>query len=137
MQLGDLLLKADFAGLERLFRAMYAGKPYEWHIRKEIARFEWYYASVFYSYFAGLGLEVRVEESGSAGRLDMAVRAGGRVFLFEFKVVERSGPGAAMAQLKERGYADKYRHLGEPAHLVAVEFSAKTRTIAGFETAPA
>ena len=137
MQLGDLLLKADFAGLERLFRAMYAGIPYEWHIRNEIARFEGYYASVFYSYFAGLGLEVRVEESGSAGRLDMAVRAGGRVFLFEFKVLERSGPGAAMAQLKERGYADKYRHLGEPVHLVAVEFSAKTRTIAGFETAPA
>ena len=137
MQLGDLLLKADFAGLERLFRAMYAGIPYEWHIRNEIARFEGYYASVFYSYFAGLGLEVRVEESGSAGRLDMAVRAGGRVFLFEFKVVERSGPGAAMAQLKERGYADKYRHLGEPVHLVAVEFSAKTRNIAGFETARA
>ncbi|MDE0125626.1 MAG: AAA family ATPase [Bryobacterales bacterium] len=137
MRLGDLLLKADFAGLERLFRAMYAGIPYEWHIRNEIARFEGYYASVFYSYFAGLGLEVRVEESGSAGRLDMAVRAGGRVFLFEFKVLERSGPGAAMAQLKERGYADKYRHLGEPVHLVAVEFSAKTRNIAGFETAQA
>ena len=137
MRLGDLLLKADFTGLERLFRAMYAGIPYEWHIRNEIARFEGYYASVFYSYFAGLGLEVRVEESGSAGRLDMAVRAGGRVFLFEFKVLERSGPGAAMAQLKERGYADKYRHLGEPVHLVAVEFSAKTRNIAGFETAQA
>ena len=72
---------------------------------------------MFYSYFAGLGLEVRVEESGSGGRLDMAVRAAGRVYLFEFKVVERAGPGAAMAQLKQRGYADKYRHLGEPVHL--------------------
>ena len=88
---------------------------------------------MFYSYFAGLGLEVTVEESWSGGRLDMAVRAGGRVHLFEFKVVERAGPGAAMAQLKERGYADKYRHLGEPIHLVAVEFSAETRNIEAFE----
>ena len=27
------------------------------------------------------------------GRLDMAVRAGGRIYLFEFKVIEQSGPG--------------------------------------------
>ena len=64
----------------------------------------------------------------------MAVRAAGRIYLFEFKVVERAGPGAAMVQLKERGYADKYRHLGEPIHLAAVEFSAETRNVARFET---
>ena len=38
-----------------------------------------------------------------------------------------------MAQLKGRGYADKYRDLGESVHLVAVEFSAETRNVAGFE----
>ena len=40
-----------------------------------------------------------------------------------------------MSQLRERGYADKYRHLGEPVHLAAVEFSAETRNLAGFEAA--
>ena len=133
IRLYDLLEAADFGGLERLFHALFAGIPYEWHSRNRIARFEGFYASVFYSYFAGLGLEVTVEDSGSRGRLDMVVRAAGRVYLFEFKVVERAGPGAAMAQLKERGYADKYRHLGEPVHLVAVEFSAETRNVAAFE----
>ena len=62
------------------------------------------------------------------------VRAGGRVYLFAFKVIERAGRGAAMAQLRERGYADKYRHLGEPVRLVAVEFSAATRNVAPFES---
>ena len=133
IRLFDLLEAADFGGLEQLFHALFAGIPYEWHSRNKIARFEGYYASVFYSYFAGLGLEVTVEESGSGGRLDMAVRAAGRVYLFEFKVVERAGPGAAIAQLKERGYADKHRHLGEPIHLVAVEFSAETRNVESFE----
>ena len=137
IRLGRLLRAGDFAGLERLFRAFFASIPYEWHTRDEIARYEGYYASVFYSYFAGLGLEVTVEDSGSGGRLDMAVRAGGRVYLFEFKVLERAGRGAAMAQLKQRGYADKYRDLGEPVHLVAVEFSAATRNVVGFEAEPA
>ena len=133
LRLYDLLEAADCGGLEQLFHSLFAGIPYEWHSRNKIARFEGYYASVFRSYFAGLGLEVTVEASGSRGRLDMAVWAAGRVYLFEFKVVERAGPGAAMAQLKESGYADKYRHLGEPIHLVAVEFSAETRNVARFK----
>ena len=61
------------------------------------------------SYFAGLGLDITVEDSTSHGRLDMAVRFNANVYLFEFKVVEMAGEGAAMAQLKARRYADKYR----------------------------
>ena len=38
-----------------------------------------------------------------------------------------------MAQLRSRGYADKYRHLGWPIHLVAVEFSRDTRNLVAFE----
>ena len=133
LRLGRLLRNGDIPGLGALLRSVFAGIPHQWHTRNEIARYEGYYASVFYSYFAGAGIDVRVEESGSAGRLDMAVRTEGRVYLFEFKVAERAGPGAALAQLKERGYADKYRHLGEPVHLVGVEFSEKDRNVAGFD----
>ena len=88
---------------------------------------------MFYSYFAALGLDVTVEDSSSHGRLDMAVRCGGHVYLFEFKVVELAPAGAAMAQLKARRYADKYRGLGQPVHLVAVEFSRETRNVAAFD----
>ena len=63
----------------------------------------------------------------------MAVRFNDHVYLFEFKVVEMAPEGAAMAQLKERGYADKYRRLGRPIHLVAVEFSREDRNLAAFE----
>ena len=67
------------------------------------------------------------------GRLDMAVRAAGRVYLFEFKVVELEPAGAATAQLQERGYADKYRSLGQPIYLIGVEFSKETRNLASFQ----
>ena len=84
-----------------------------------------------------MGYEIAVEESSSRGRLDMAVRAGGHVYLFEFKVVELAPPGAALAQLRERGYADKYRARGEPIHLIGVEFSRETRNVTAFEVAAA
>ena len=132
-----LLAANDFAGLERLFRAFFAGIPYEWHTRNDIARYEGYYASVCYSWFAATGLDVTVEDSSSRGRVDLAVRYRGNVYLFEFKVVELEPEGAALAQLQARGYAEKYRALGEPIHLLGVEFSREARTIAAFEVARA
>ncbi len=79
------------------------------------------------------GLDITVEDSTSHGRLDMAVVFNENVYLFELKVVEMAPEGAAMAQLKDRRYADKYRHLGYPIHLVAVEFSRDARNLAAFE----
>ena len=135
IRLFRLLEARDFAGMKDLFHAFYASIPYEWYTNNDIARFEGYYASVFYSYFAALGLDITVEDSTSHARLDMAVRAGGHVYLFEFKVVELSGAGTALAQLQERGYADKYRAAGEPIHLIGVEFSRETRNVTAFEVA--
>ena len=133
VRLYRLLEANDFAGLEALFQAFFASIPYEWYTNNNIARYEGYYASVFYSYFAALGLDITVEDSTSHGRLDMAVRFNDNVYLFEFKVVEMAPDGAAMAQLKEKRYADKYRDLGLPIHLVAVEFSKESRNVAAFQ----
>ena len=143
MQLYRLLRTNDFPGLRRLFEAFFAGIPHDWHRKNDIARYEGYYASVFYSHFAALGLDwmagggvkagISVEDTSSRGRLDMAVRFNRQVYLFEFKVVEAAPEGAALAQLKARGYADQYRGLGQPIHLLGVEFSREERNIAAFE----
>ena len=136
VRLYRLLEANDFASLETLFHAFFASIPYEWYTNNDIANFEGYYASVFYSYFAGLGFNITVEDS-SHGRLDMAVHFNDNIYLFEFKVVELASEGAAMAQLKEKRYADKYRGLDQPIHLIAVEFSKNTRNITAFEVARA
>jgi hypothetical protein len=53
--------------------------------------------------------------------------------LFEFKVVELVPQGKALEQIRQRGYADKYRSQGEPIHLIGVEFSKQQRSVVGFE----
>ncbi len=133
LRLRRLLGSNDFDGLEALFRSFFAGIPYEWNTKNDIARYEGYYASVFYSCFAAAGLDVRVEDSTSRGRLDMAVLHDGHVYVFEYKTVEKAPEGKATAQIKEKGYADKYRHLGRPIHLIGVEFSREDRNVAAFE----
>jgi hypothetical protein len=63
----------------------------------------------------------------------MALRFNGQVYLFEFKVVELAPEGRALAQSKEKGYAERYRGDGRPVHLIGVEFSREQCTVLGFE----
>ena len=73
------------------------------------------------------------EDSGSSGRADMTVRCNDEIFLFEFKTMAQGPDGTALAQLRTKGYAEKYRHLNQPIHLIGVEFSRATRNVAAFE----
>ena len=129
-----VLVDEYFEGVEALVRGLFAAIPFEWHTRNEIARYEGYYASVFYAWLAAVGLDVTVEDSGAAWRADLAVRLDGNVYLFEFKVVEQAPGGAALAQLRAKGYADKYRHRAREVHLIGVEFSRQERNVVAFET---
>ena len=66
--------------------------------------------------------------------MDKALRFESCAYLFKIKLVEQSGQGSAMAQLKQRGCADQYRGKGGAVRLVAVKFSSETRSIASFDT---
>jgi len=133
LRLPALLKAADMPGLETYFKALYAGLPHDWYRNNPIAKYEGHYASVFYSHFAALGVSVTVEDASHHGRVDMTVEAFGRLYLFEFKVVEQLPDGSALAQLKAKGYADKYRGQGKPIHMIGVEFSRERRQIVAFE----
>ena len=116
VRLYRLLEANDFEGLRGLFEASFASIPYEWYRNHDIAAYEGYYASVFYSYFAGRGFDTTVQDSSSHGHLDMAVRFKGHIYLFEFKVVGMAAQGA-MAQLREKGLTTQLdyfppRHAG-------------------------
>jgi len=150
-----VLTAEDWTGLEALFRRLLAGIPHDWHRRNEIARYEGYWSSVFYAFFQASVDGVAVEDATSRGRLDLAVKLDGNAYLFEFKVTARpradagaggdtlpARPGprpdpseetAALAQLKARRYADKYRAPDCTVHLIGVEISAEERDIASFE----
>ena len=128
-----LLQKNDFKQIQSLTTSFFNSIPNDWYRENPIAYHEGYYASVFYAYFASLGLDIVLAESSNKGRQDMAVLFNQQVYLFEFKVIELEPEGRALQQIKERGYADKYLGQGQPVHMIGVEFSRKQRTVVGFE----
>ena len=133
-RLYDVLMADDLDALRQHLVSLFAAIPHHWHDGNDLARFEGFYASVFYSHLAALGLDLAAEDASSHGRLDLRLRFNQRLWLFEFKVVELSPKGSALQQIKDRGYAEKYRAEGLPIHLIGIDFSRQERTLVGFET---
>ncbi|MDO9139354.1 MAG: ATP-binding protein [Methylobacter sp.] len=133
LQLIPILKNNDFAQMQNLFTAFFASIPNDWYRNNPIAQYEGYYASIFYSYFASLGLEIILEDVTNFGRIDMTVKFNDNVYLFEFKVVELVPNGKALQQLIDKNYAQKYQALNQPIHLIGVEFSKEARSVVGFE----
>lgn len=63
----------------------------------------------------------------------MTLKFNHHIYIFEFKVVEWMPEGKALQQIKDKQYANKYRSLNQPMHLIGVEFSKKSRNIVAFE----
>ncbi len=141
-ELCALLEANNFAGFGETLRAWLSGIPYLWHAKGDLARYEAWYASLLYMCLRAGDADVRVEEASSRGRADMVVRHGGQVFVLEFKMAEgedSSGAAldAAMAQMRGRGYADKYGGNTEPVHLIGVACGREARNPLEVRAGPA
>ncbi len=131
----EALVKGDVEKMIEVMRSHFASIPHDWYRKNNIDQYEGYYASVFYSYFASIGLEVRAEEPTSYGNVDMTVIMPKAVYVFEFKVIEgEAGTGEALEQIKQKGYGERYVGSGREIYLIGIEFSKTKRQIVGFNT---
>lgn len=128
-RLWQLLNSNDLTGLEQHFRSLFASIPYHWHTRNTLAHFEGYYASIFYSHLASLGLELQPEEVTNQGRIDLTLRFQGQIYLFEFKVAERFPQESALQQIQDRNYPQKFIAERVPIHCIGIRFSEQQRNI--------
>lgn len=126
------LENCDTPKLEEHFKSLFSSIPHQWYDSSPIEKYEAHCASVFLSHFQGAKLEVRAEEPTSHGRIDLTAIVENRMYIFEFKIAERSTAGEGMEQMRSKGYADKYRSKGLPIHLVSVEYSSEKRNIVNF-----
>ena len=135
-KLRDSLEAGNFEGFGEELRGLYAGVPYQWHTSGELARYEAWYGGLLYACLRTVGVELRVEDVSSRGRADIVVFSGGQVFVLEFKMAEEDGQAEAvleqaLAQIRERGYGEKYRNRGGPIHHVGLGFGREQRNLLG------
>jgi len=129
-----MLAAGDFGGFAGRLRPFLAGVPYQWQANPELARYEAWYKGLLYACLRAVGADLRVEESSSRGSADMVLLHGGGAFVLELKMT-REGEAAeaaaerALAQIRDRGYADKYRGRVGSVHLVGAAFGREERNL--------
>ena len=104
---------------------------------------EKYYQSLFYAVFVLIGARTHAECWTNRGRVDAVVETPRGVYVFEFKLGAggrdgaRPSPGgpssvsaaAALAQIKAKGYAEKWLRCGKKVTLVGAAFDADMRNL--------
>ncbi len=101
----------------------FAGVVYELTMKVEE-----YYSLLFYAIFSLLGGSIiHAEEHTNIGRIDAVIENANFIYIFEFKLNDTAE--AALKQIHEKRYYEKYLASGKKITLVGVEFSKETRNL--------
>ena len=108
--------------VETMLFSLYAQIPPDWRIKDEAEAKRY-----FQLFFTMLGANPAPEFPSARGYADAVVEQPSAVYVFEFKYNESSE--AAIRQIRERGYADKWIGGERPVTLVGINFNTKKRNI--------
>ena len=123
-----------------VLQTVFASIPYELdptskRSRKEQIRkavnYESHYQTVLYAMLKVTGMQVSAEERTNRGRIDLVIEDTKSIYLFEMKVDKPAKE--AIEQIKQKGYAEKYRLANKKTFLVGLSFSSNERNIADYE----
>jgi hypothetical protein len=120
--------------LINMMKSVFSGIPYNWYVQNELDKYEGYYSSIFYSAIQSLGIECIAEDVTNRGRIDLTIKTGNYIYIFEFKVIEDDkGSKKAIEQILEKRYFEKYINENKKIILVGIEFSKEMRNIKKFD----
>ncbi|MBL0708647.1 MAG: PD-(D/E)XK nuclease domain-containing protein, partial [Sulfurimonas sp.] len=123
------LKRANLEDLKVAIVSIFASIANDNYRKNDIYHYEGFYGSVLYTYFQALGCDVIGEDVTNHGRIDLTIKINNLIYIVEFKM----GDDDAMAQIKEKNYADKYLSLKQDIYLVGINFDEKKKNVSRFE----
>ena len=108
--------------VEAMLFSLYAAVPPDWRIKNEAEAKRY-----FQLFFTMLGANPAPEFPSIRGYADAVIETPNAVAVFEFKYAKSAK--AAIRQIRERGYADKWIGGERPVTLVGINFNPKKRNI--------
>jgi hypothetical protein len=80
-----------------------------------------------------LGVNIRVEDHTSKGRIDAVIETESHIYVMEFKM---GTPDEALLQIEDRKYHEKYLSSGKSIRLIGVGFDREERNISHYKVKP-
>ena len=112
----------DVDGFMESLKSFLAAIPYDIQLKDEK-----YYQTVFYTLFLLLGVYIEAEARTNKGRIDAVAACGNWVYIFEFKLNQNAK--AAMNQIRQKEYYQKYSQSGKNIILIGANFDFAQRQI--------
>ncbi|PIE71872.1 MAG: hypothetical protein CSA22_00495, partial [Deltaproteobacteria bacterium] len=128
--LARALRLGDMVQFKTAIHALFAAIPYHNYTKNDIARYEGFYASVIFAWLSSVPLQLVVEDCTNKGRIDMSVETDDFIYLIEFKV--DMPEEKALAQIKTKGYAEKYQSKNKKSVLIGIGFSSEEKNVTEF-----
>ena len=129
------LQQGDTPQLIATIKRLFASIPWRNFTQNDLPEAEGYYASVLYAFFASLSATIIAEDITNHGQVDLVIQVEGYTYITEIKIDKRTTPladhepNAALQQIKDRGYADKYRGIGKGVFELGLVFSTVQRNL--------
>ena len=111
-----------------IIEGILAGIPYDIQLDRER-----YYQSLFYLIFRLMGMHTHTEVRTATGRIDATIELESGVWIFEFKL--DGSADAALAQIRDKGYAAPYAAARKPVYLVGMNFDSEKRNVGEWKCA--
>ena len=120
------LREGDIEGFMERLQSFLSACPYELEPEQER-----HFQSVMFILTALCGYHVQIEEHTNKGRMDMTVQTNDYVYIFEFKF--NKSAEEALAQIDEKGYAERYQSDERTLMKIGVNYSTAERNINEWE----
>jgi hypothetical protein len=121
-QITQAFYDQNLEGVKDLLNQALANIPYLMFSSRES-----YYQTIIYMLLNMGRLPTIAEDMVNAGRADLVIKLSKVIYILELKMNQSAS--VALAQIKARGYAEKYRPLGRTIVLVGVELSSEERVV--------
>ena len=119
----EALVAGDAEKFVKVLKNFFANIPYSLTDRQN----EQMWQAIVYVILKSVGFGVNAEVLTNEGRIDMTCETAAGIWLIEFKLDRPAEE--ALAQIDEKGYADKYDFVGKKVTKLGVSFSSERRTI--------
>ena len=126
--------KGDANSFMERMQAIISSIPYDDFPKDKLKLREQNYQIAVYLVFALIGQFVQTEVHSAKGRTDCVVQTESSIYIFEFKLSGNGSAEDSVNQIKEDGYAERYKADSKKIVLVGSSFDEQARTIKEWKT---
>lgn len=127
LQLSRHLRDKNLTPFFEAITAIFGSIPYDIETKRDEA----YFHTIFYLMITASGGDAQSSVLTSRGRIDMAVTFPDKVYIIEFKCNQSAK--AAIEQIHDQGYEERYRQCGKEIILMGINFSTEKRNLAEWQ----